>query len=223
MSRSFFDLPRSLVILCSTFCSTSVWNPVDYCHGYKSNLFKTLPPSLFPCPNAGEENLLAILKRRWWKYMILGIIDIEANYLVVKAYQYTTFTSVQVRSPIIATLLTFSYASQASFHPVGQPVERSKDVPTRPAMALLRVTIPAPSHIGQKWALHACDVVQEVLTVHTSSMYVKLKAYSHLVCSWRRDWQPHIEIGGGPVAAVMRPSTHSLNTWKGAWGISCRW
>ncbi|KAJ7399053.1 Solute carrier family 35 member F1 [Pitangus sulphuratus] len=43
-----------------------------------------------------EENLLAILKRRWWKYMILGIIDIEANYLVVKAYQYTTLTSVQL-------------------------------------------------------------------------------------------------------------------------------
>ncbi|XP_021246725.1 solute carrier family 35 member F1 isoform X2 [Numida meleagris] len=44
----------------------------------------------------GEENLLAILKRRWWKYMILGIVDIEANYLVVKAYQYTTLTSVQL-------------------------------------------------------------------------------------------------------------------------------
>lgn len=28
--------------------------------------------------------------------MILGIVDIEANYLVVKAYQYTTLTSVQV-------------------------------------------------------------------------------------------------------------------------------
>ncbi|KTF83459.1 hypothetical protein cypCar_00038494, partial [Cyprinus carpio] len=42
-----------------------------------------------------EENLLAILKRRWWKYMILGLIDIEANYLVIKAYQYTTLTSVQ--------------------------------------------------------------------------------------------------------------------------------
>ncbi|GCB66976.1 hypothetical protein scyTo_0000667, partial [Scyliorhinus torazame] len=44
----------------------------------------------------GEENLLAILKRRWWKYMILGVIDIEANYLVIKAYQYTTLTSVQL-------------------------------------------------------------------------------------------------------------------------------
>ncbi|KAI2652208.1 Solute carrier family 35 member F1 [Labeo rohita] len=45
---------------------------------------------------SGEENLLAILKRRWWKYMILGLIDIEANYLVIKAYQYTTLTSVQL-------------------------------------------------------------------------------------------------------------------------------
>lgn len=28
--------------------------------------------------------------------MVLGLIDIEANYLVIKAYQYTTLTSVQV-------------------------------------------------------------------------------------------------------------------------------
>ncbi|XP_034018285.1 solute carrier family 35 member F1 [Thalassophryne amazonica] len=44
----------------------------------------------------GEENLLAILKQRWWKYMILGLIDIEANYLVLRAYQYTTVSSVQL-------------------------------------------------------------------------------------------------------------------------------
>ncbi|XP_075993400.1 solute carrier family 35 member F1 [Genypterus blacodes] len=44
----------------------------------------------------GEENLLAILKRRWWKYMILGVIDIEANFLLLKAYQYTTLSSVQL-------------------------------------------------------------------------------------------------------------------------------
>lgn len=48
------------------------------------------------CVLPGEGNLLAILKQRWWKYMILGLIDIEANYLVLKAYQYTTLSSVQV-------------------------------------------------------------------------------------------------------------------------------
>lgn len=40
--------------------------------------------------------------------MILGIIDIEANYLVVKAYQYTTFTSVQVRFPVCFFMCMFS-------------------------------------------------------------------------------------------------------------------
>ncbi|MBN3303255.1 S35F1 protein, partial [Amia calva] len=54
------------------------------------------PPEEASTELTGEENLLAILKRRWWKYMILGLIDIEANYLVIKAYQYTTLTSVQL-------------------------------------------------------------------------------------------------------------------------------
>ncbi|GCB81005.1 hypothetical protein scyTo_0022956, partial [Scyliorhinus torazame] len=44
----------------------------------------------------GNDNLLQILKTKWWKYLLLGLIDVEANYLVVKAYQYTTLTSVQV-------------------------------------------------------------------------------------------------------------------------------
>ncbi|XP_020382762.1 solute carrier family 35 member F2 [Rhincodon typus] len=43
----------------------------------------------------GNDNLLQILKTKWWKYLLLGLIDVEANYLVVKAYQYTTLTSVQ--------------------------------------------------------------------------------------------------------------------------------
>lgn len=58
--------------------------------------FKQEKKNDLSCSFSGEENLLAILKRRWWKYMILGVIDIEANYLVIKAYQYTTLTSVQV-------------------------------------------------------------------------------------------------------------------------------
>lgn len=62
----------------------------------KTSREKTEKMSDLSCSVSGEENLLAILKRRWWKYMILGVIDIEANYLVIKAYQYTTLTSVQV-------------------------------------------------------------------------------------------------------------------------------
>lgn len=40
---------------------------------------------------------LQILRDRGWKYFVLGLIDVEANYLVVKAYQYTNLTSIQVR------------------------------------------------------------------------------------------------------------------------------
>lgn len=36
--------------------------------------------------------------------MILGLIDIEANYLVIKAYQYTTLTSVQVYQCVYESL-----------------------------------------------------------------------------------------------------------------------
>nr|XP_030126175.3 solute carrier family 35 member F2 [Taeniopygia guttata] len=44
----------------------------------------------------GSDNLWQILKQRWWKYIIVGLADVEANYMIVKAYQYTTLTSVQL-------------------------------------------------------------------------------------------------------------------------------
>ncbi|PWZ28893.1 Solute carrier family 35 member F1 [Zea mays] len=33
---------------------------------------------------------------KWYYYLILGIIDVEANYIVVKSYQYTSLTSVML-------------------------------------------------------------------------------------------------------------------------------
>ncbi|NXR48901.1 S35F2 protein, partial [Hippolais icterina] len=44
----------------------------------------------------GSDSLWQILKQRWWKYIFLALVDVEANYLMVKAYQYTTLTSVQL-------------------------------------------------------------------------------------------------------------------------------
>ena len=44
----------------------------------------------------GEHGLLHVLKKRGWKYFFLATIDVEANFLVVKAFQYTTLTSIQV-------------------------------------------------------------------------------------------------------------------------------
>ncbi|XP_051150059.1 uncharacterized protein LOC127264530 isoform X2 [Andrographis paniculata] len=36
------------------------------------------------------------LKSKWYYYILLGIVDVEANFLVVKAYQYTSITSVML-------------------------------------------------------------------------------------------------------------------------------
>ncbi|XP_030633601.1 solute carrier family 35 member F2 [Chanos chanos] len=44
----------------------------------------------------GDGNILQILKTKWWKYFLLGLVDVEANYAVVKAYQFTTLTSIQL-------------------------------------------------------------------------------------------------------------------------------
>ncbi|XP_030298476.1 solute carrier family 35 member F2-like [Sparus aurata] len=53
----------------------------------------------------GDGNILQILKRRWWKYLLLGLVDVEANYTVVKAYQYTTLTSVQLLDCFVIPVL----------------------------------------------------------------------------------------------------------------------
>ncbi|KAK9668665.1 hypothetical protein RND81_13G076400, partial [Saponaria officinalis] len=36
------------------------------------------------------------LKAKWYYYVILGLVDVEANFLVVKAYQYTSLTSIML-------------------------------------------------------------------------------------------------------------------------------
>ncbi|KAK8663397.1 hypothetical protein V6N13_083218 [Hibiscus sabdariffa] len=36
------------------------------------------------------------LKAKWYYYVFLGLVDVEANFLVVKAYQYTSITSVML-------------------------------------------------------------------------------------------------------------------------------
>ncbi|XP_023648377.1 solute carrier family 35 member F2 isoform X1 [Paramormyrops kingsleyae] len=46
----------------------------------------------------GNRNILQILKTGWWRYGLIALADVEANYMLVKAYQYTTLTSIQVRA-----------------------------------------------------------------------------------------------------------------------------
>lgn len=57
--------------------------------GRKEVLFPLNVPS-------GDQNIGQVLRTKWWKYLIMGLADVEANYAVVKAYQFTSLTSIQV-------------------------------------------------------------------------------------------------------------------------------
>lgn len=43
-----------------------------------------------------KSDFLTIFWKNWWKYVILGVVDVEANFLVVLAYKYTNLTTIQV-------------------------------------------------------------------------------------------------------------------------------
>ncbi|XP_064082131.1 solute carrier family 35 member F2-like isoform X3 [Macrobrachium nipponense] len=45
---------------------------------------------------SGEGSLLRVVRTKGLKYFVLAAIDVEANYLVLRSYQYTSVTSVQL-------------------------------------------------------------------------------------------------------------------------------
>ena len=49
-----------------------------------------------------EHNLISVLRHRGWRYFLVALLDVEANYLVVYAYQYTNLTSIQACICILA-------------------------------------------------------------------------------------------------------------------------
>ncbi|XP_066502349.1 solute carrier family 35 member F2 isoform X2 [Hoplias malabaricus] len=53
----------------------------------------------------GDGNIFQILKSKWWKYLLLALTDVEANYTVVKAYQFTTLTSIQLLDCFVVPVL----------------------------------------------------------------------------------------------------------------------
>ena len=59
--------------------------------------------SMFCCQNRGLEpkpTLWTVFKRRGIRYFFLAVVDVEANYLIHRAFHYTTLTSVQVSTDL---------------------------------------------------------------------------------------------------------------------------
>lgn len=44
----------------------------------------------------GERGLISVLKKRGYRYILIGLIDVQANTLLATSHQYTTLTSIQV-------------------------------------------------------------------------------------------------------------------------------
>lgn len=51
---------------------------------------------VYGIPMVVRKNFCAVLRRDWWKYVFLGLVDVEANYLIILAYKYTNLTTIQV-------------------------------------------------------------------------------------------------------------------------------
>ncbi|VDN06941.1 unnamed protein product [Thelazia callipaeda] len=44
----------------------------------------------------GENSFLTVLRKRGWHYLLLSVVDVEANYIIVYAYQFSNLTSIQL-------------------------------------------------------------------------------------------------------------------------------
>lgn len=53
--------------------------------------------------------MVRVIRQDWWRYALLALFDIEANFLAVKAYSYTSLTSVQLLDSLtIPTVMLLS-------------------------------------------------------------------------------------------------------------------
>ena len=52
---------------------------------------------------------LESIKKNWWKYFLYAVFDVEANYSIIKAFQYTSPASVQVVISMYGSTNFFSF------------------------------------------------------------------------------------------------------------------
>lgn len=86
------------LLLCAT--GTASQKLVTVCNvkvpGFQGFINYCLLSLVFTTKFVCSEEFLTVFKERWWKYLLIGVVDCEANFLVYKAYQYTSLTSVQL-------------------------------------------------------------------------------------------------------------------------------
>ena len=57
-----------------------------------------------------KQTILNCFKNNWWKYFLIALADVEANYFMIKAYSLTILTTIQVIDAFILPItLLFSF------------------------------------------------------------------------------------------------------------------
>uniref|UniRef100_UPI003AB0F552 solute carrier family 35 member F2-like n=1 Tax=Centroberyx gerrardi TaxID=166262 RepID=UPI003AB0F552 len=95
------------------------------------------------CTRKGDGNILQILKTKWWMYLLMGLTDVEANYAVVKAYQFTTLTSIQSDGTCRARRISFFL----------QETAQTSDVLLGDGLVLLSAVLYAVSNVCQEYTV----------------------------------------------------------------------
>lgn len=88
------------LLLCGTAVSTGLLQEqgvnIPTAQSFFNYVLLCLVFMIILCCRKQGRSLGQILKSWGWRYLLIAIVDVEANYLVVKAYAYTTVTSVQL-------------------------------------------------------------------------------------------------------------------------------
>lgn len=91
------------LLLCGTAVSTGLLQQqgvnIPTAQSFFNYVLLCLVFMIILCCRKERRSLWEILRCWGWRYLLIAIVDVEANYLVVKAYAYTTVTSVQVSYP----------------------------------------------------------------------------------------------------------------------------
>ncbi|XP_035710828.1 solute carrier family 35 member F2 isoform X2 [Folsomia candida] len=143
----------------------------------------TIFTTILACRPA-ERNLFPVLKMRGWKYALVALADAEANFLVVKAYRYTTLTSVQLLDCFtIPTVLSLSWLVLRIRYKVahilgvsicllgvcclvwadieeGRPLSHGKDRFFGDMLCLSGAFLYGVSNVAQEFVVHSFDLVE---------------------------------------------------------------
>lgn len=100
------------LMLCSTGTAATALSTIHNIRTpcFNAFLMYALLALTFGVHTLRSKNFIPLVKKHGWKYLLVAILDVEGNYLLTKAYAYTTLTSVQLcDSFTIPTVMIISF------------------------------------------------------------------------------------------------------------------